>query len=104
MRAPSIEEMYGDFGEEALDPEWDVDPCSADAILYNQIGYLGGGWPVGSPDECMAQGVPESALYSEALNIRNNPPVPVYYGGSTRPRRRDRKDFHCRCGVDALHI
>lgn len=31
----------------------------------------------------MAQGVPESALYSEALNIRNNPPIPVYYGGST---------------------
>ena len=83
MRAPSIEEMYGDFGEEALDPQWDADPCSADAIFYNQVGYFGGGYPVGSPDECMAQGVPESALYSDALNIRNNPPVPVYYGGST---------------------
>ena len=83
MRAPSIEEMYGDFGEDSLSPQWDADPCSADAILYNQIGYLGGGWPVGTPEECMAQGVPESALYSEALNIRNNPPIPVYYGGST---------------------
>lgn len=83
MRAPSIEEMYGDFGENSLSPQWDADPCSADAILYNQIDYLGGGWIVGTPEQCMAQGVPESALYSDALNIRNVPPIPVYYGGST---------------------
>ena len=83
MRAPSIEEMYGDFGEDSLSPQWDADPCSADAIMYNEIAYLGGNWPVGTPEQCKAQGVPESALYSEALNIRSNPPVPVYYGGST---------------------
>ena len=83
MRAPSIEEMYGDFGEDNLDIQWDADPCSADAILYNEIGYGGGGYPVGTPEQCLAQGVPESALYSEALNIRNNPPIPVYSGGST---------------------
>jgi iron complex outermembrane receptor protein len=83
MRAPSIEEMYGDFGEDSLSPRWDADPCSADAILYNEIGYLGGGWVVGTPEQCMAQGVPESALYSDALNISNLPPIPVYSGGST---------------------
>lgn len=83
MRAPSIEEMYGDFGEDSLSPQWDADPCSADAIMYNEIAYLGGNWTVGTPEQCIAQGVPESALYSEALNIRSNPPIPVYYGGST---------------------
>ena len=82
VRAPSIEEMYGDFGQEQLDLFFDADPCSAAPIFYNQIGYLGGGWLVGSPEDCVASGVPEASLYSPALDITNSSGVPVYLGGS----------------------
>ena len=47
---------------------------------------------VGTPDECMAQGVPESALYSEALNLRSNPRCQSTSGvaqtSTQRPQRR----------------
>ena len=82
VRAPSIEEMYGDFGQEQLNLFFDADPCSAAPIFYNQIGYLGGGWLVGSPEDCVASGVPEASLYSPALDITNSSGVPVYLGGS----------------------
>ena len=82
VRAPSIEEMFGDFGQEQLNPFFDADPCSAAPIFYNQMGVGGGGWLVGTPEDCIASGVPESALYSPALDISNSPGIPVYLGGS----------------------
>lgn len=81
-RAPSIEEMFGDFGQEELNPFFDADPCSAAPIFYNQIGFGGGDYIVGTPEDCIASGVPVDALYSEELNITNTARIPVYLGGS----------------------
>ena len=82
VRAPSIEEMFGDFGQDELNLFLDADPCSAAPARYNQLGYAGGGYVVGTPEDCIASGVPESMLYSPQLDITNGPGVPVYLGGS----------------------
>jgi iron complex outermembrane receptor protein len=81
-RAPSIEEMFGDFGQEELNLISDADPCSETPILYNQFGIGGGNYLVGTPEDCIATGVPESALYSPEINIQNSGGIPVYLGGS----------------------
>lgn len=81
-RAPSIEEMFGDFGQEELNLIGDADPCSAAPIFYNQMGYGGGNYVVGTAEDCIASGVPESALYSPQINIQNSGGIPIYLGGS----------------------
>lgn len=93
VRAPSIEEMFGNFGQDELNVFFDADPCSAAPAFYNQVGYGGGGYLVGTPEDCIASGVPESMLYSPQLDITNGPGVPVYLGGSPDLREESAETF-----------
>lgn len=92
-RAPSIEEMFGDFGQDELNPLADADPCSAAPLFYNEIGYGGGNYVVGTREDCIASGVPSDAVYSEQLNIANSGRIPIYLGGSPNLNEESAETF-----------
>lgn len=92
-RAPSIEEMYGDFGQEELNPLTDVDPCSAAPVAFNEVSFEDYNYVVGTREDCIATGVPEDAVYSEGLNIANLDRIPIYLGGSPNLNEETAKTF-----------